>query len=75
MPLSWDEVKPGLTMRHFTIHNSLQRLKETGDLFKGVLGEGISLESTIKKAQSVLVDSQSRFLLVWLHQLKMNGAQ
>jgi bifunctional non-homologous end joining protein LigD len=53
MPLSWDEVKPGLTMRHFTIHNSIARLNETGDLFKGVLGEGINLAATIKKAQSV----------------------
>lgn len=51
MPVSWDEVKPGLTMRHFTIHNSIARLKETGDLFNGVLGEGIDLESTIIKAQ------------------------
>jgi bifunctional non-homologous end joining protein LigD len=53
MPLSWDEVKPGLTMRHFTIHNSIGRLKETGDLFHGVLGEGIDLAGTIKKAQSI----------------------
>jgi bifunctional non-homologous end joining protein LigD len=53
MSLSWDEVKPGLTMKHFTIHNSIQRLKETGDLFKGVLGEGIDLGATIKKAQSI----------------------
>lgn len=53
MPLNWDEVKPGLTMRDFTIHNSLIRLKETGDLFKGVLGEGIDLLSTIQKAQSI----------------------
>jgi bifunctional non-homologous end joining protein LigD len=53
MPLSWDEVKPGLTMKHFTIHNSIQRLRETGDLFKGVLGEGIDLAATIQKAQSV----------------------
>jgi bifunctional non-homologous end joining protein LigD len=52
MPLDWDEVKPGLTMRHFTIHNSIARLKETGDLFKGVLGEGIDLAATIQKAQS-----------------------
>jgi bifunctional non-homologous end joining protein LigD len=52
MPLTWDEVKPGLTMRDFTIHNSIARLKETGDLFKGVLGEGIDLAKTIKKAQS-----------------------
>lgn len=53
MPLHWDEVKPGLTMRHFTIHNSLARLKETGDLFEGVLGEGIDLVKTIQKAQTI----------------------
>jgi exodeoxyribonuclease III len=53
MPLIWDEVKPGLTMRHFTIHNSIQRLKETGDLFKGVLGTGIDLAKTIQKAQTI----------------------
>jgi bifunctional non-homologous end joining protein LigD len=52
MPLTWDEVKPGLTMKDFTIFNSIDRLKETGDLFKGVLGKGIDLEKTIKKAQS-----------------------
>jgi bifunctional non-homologous end joining protein LigD len=53
MPLHWDEVKPGLTMRHFTIHNSIERLKVEGDLFKGALGKGIDLEKTIKKAKSV----------------------
>ena len=53
MPLSWDEVKPGLTMRDFHIHNAINRLKETGDLFKGVLGEGIDLAKTIQKAQSI----------------------
>lgn len=53
MPLHWDEVKPGLTMRDFTIFNTTDRLKETGDLFKGVLGKGIDLEKTIKKAKSL----------------------
>jgi bifunctional non-homologous end joining protein LigD len=53
MPLDWAEVKPGLTMKDFTIFNSVDRLKETGDLFKGVLGKGIDLEKTIKKAKSV----------------------
>ncbi|SDE35370.1 exodeoxyribonuclease III/DNA ligase D,TIGR02776 [Mucilaginibacter pineti] len=53
MPLTWDEVKPGLTMHDFTIHNSIARLKETGDLFKGVLGEGIDLAATIQKAQGI----------------------
>jgi bifunctional non-homologous end joining protein LigD len=53
MPLHWDEVKPGLTMKHFTIYNSIARLKKEGDLFKGVLGKGINLEKTIKKAKSI----------------------
>jgi bifunctional non-homologous end joining protein LigD len=52
MPLAWDEVKTGLTMKQFTIFNAVDRVKETGDLFKGVLGKGIDLEKTIKKAQS-----------------------
>jgi DNA primase len=34
MPLTWDEAKPGPTMKHFTIHNSIGRLKETGDCLK-----------------------------------------
>lgn len=53
MPVLWDEVKPGLTMKHFTIHNAIDRLKETGDLFKGVLGKGIDLQKVLKKAKSV----------------------
>lgn len=51
MPLHWDEVKPGLTMRDFTIHNAPDRLKETGDLFAGVLGEGIDMVAAIGKAK------------------------
>lgn len=53
MPLHWDEVKPGLTMRHFTIHNSIDRLKSEGDLFAGVLGKGIDLEKTVIKAREI----------------------
>jgi len=53
MPVTWDEVRPGLTMRDFTIHNAIDRLKETGDLFTGILGDGIDLMNTIQKAQSV----------------------
>ncbi|MES2456324.1 MAG: DNA ligase D [Bacteroidota bacterium] len=53
MPLHWDEVKPGLTMRDFTIHNAPDRLKETGDLFTGVLGEGIDMMAAINKAKEV----------------------
>jgi len=53
MPLHWDEVKPGLTIKDFTIFNSLDRLRKEGDLFKGVLGKGIDLEKVIKKAEGI----------------------
>lgn len=53
MPLHWDEVKPGLTMRQFNIHNSIERVKSEGDLFAGVLGKGIDLEKTVKKAKEI----------------------
>ena len=47
MPLHWEEVKPGLQMKDFTIHNSFQRVSEMGDIFKPVLGKGIDLEKAI----------------------------
>lgn len=50
MPLEWEEVKPGLQMKDFTIYNTIDRLKEKGDLFLGVLGKGIDLEKVIEKA-------------------------
>ena len=53
MPLHWDELKPGLNMRDFTIFNAVDRLKVEGDLFKIALGPGIDLEKAIKKAKSV----------------------
>lgn len=48
MPLDWTEVRKGLKIQNFTIKNAMSRLKETGDLFKGVLGEGIDLKSVVK---------------------------
>ncbi|MEJ2880954.1 DNA ligase D [Pedobacter sp. GR22-6] len=51
MPLLWEEVKPGLTMKDFTIHNSPERLKDTGDIFSGVLGQGIDMMEAISKAR------------------------
>ncbi len=53
IPLHWDEVKKGLKMKDFTIHNTIDRLKSEGDIFKGVLGEGIDIEKTIDAAQSI----------------------
>jgi bifunctional non-homologous end joining protein LigD len=51
MPLTWDEVKPGLKMKDFTIFNAIDRLKETGDLFSGVLAKGIDMQKVISEAQ------------------------
>ena len=48
MPLHWDEVKKGLKMSEFTIHNAVERIKSAGDIFKPVLGKGINLEKVIK---------------------------
>lgn len=53
MPLLWEEVKPGLKMRDFTIFNAIDRLKETGDLFTGVLGKGIDMASVLSTAQGI----------------------
>jgi len=50
-PLEWTEVKHGLDFHDFTIRNTLARIKKKGDLFKGVLGKGISLEDALKKLE------------------------
>jgi bifunctional non-homologous end joining protein LigD len=52
-PLEWDEVKKGLDLKDFTLYNMIQRVKETGDLFKGVLGKGIDLAKVLSKLESL----------------------
>jgi bifunctional non-homologous end joining protein LigD len=52
-PQARDEVKKGLTMQDFTIHNAMDRIRETGDLFKPVLGKGIDIEKAIVKLQNL----------------------
>ncbi|HEX8517951.1 MAG TPA: DNA ligase D [Bacteroidia bacterium] len=47
MPLHWEEVKKGLKMTDFNIHNALDRIKSEGDIFKPVLGKGINLEKIV----------------------------
>ncbi|WP_258539201.1 DNA ligase D [Chitinophaga oryzae] len=47
MPLHWEEVKKGLTMKDFTIHNAVQRVREQGDIFKPVLGKGINMKTAL----------------------------
>jgi len=53
MPLHWDEVKKGLTMKDFTITNSIERIKREGDLFKDTLKKGIDMTKALTKAQSI----------------------
>lgn len=52
MPLHWEELKPGLKMKDFTIANAVARARSEGDLFKGALGKGINMEKAIKAAQT-----------------------
>ncbi|MFB2120088.1 DNA ligase D [Parapedobacter sp. 2B3] len=48
MPLHWEEVKKGLKLSDFTIANALDRIRSEGDIFKPVLGKGISLKKLLK---------------------------
>ena len=50
-PLLWEEVKPGLSPKKFTIYNTLERLQQMGDVFKGVLGKGINLRKCIENLE------------------------
>ena len=53
MPIEWHEVKKGLKMTDFTIHNSIGRMREQGDLFKGVLGKGINMKAALKNLSTL----------------------
>ncbi|HEY4967170.1 MAG TPA: DNA ligase D [Puia sp.] len=48
MPLHWEELKKGLTMKAFTIKNAMKRIHEEGDIFKEVLGKGIGIQKILK---------------------------
>ena len=52
MPLYWEEVKKGLKIKNFTIFNAVDRINETGDIFKGVIGKGINLKKVLKNINS-----------------------
>jgi bifunctional non-homologous end joining protein LigD len=47
-PLLWEEVKKGLEIRDFTIHNVPSRIAEIGDIFKKVVGKGIDMMKALK---------------------------
>lgn len=48
-PLKWSEVTARLDPTKFTIKTMRNRLDKEGDLWKGVLGEGIDIEKTVAK--------------------------
>jgi bifunctional non-homologous end joining protein LigD len=59
MPLVWEEVKKGLQIKDFNLKNAIPRLKETGDLFKGVIGKGIDLPKAVRKMEVIFEKSKS----------------
>ena len=48
-PLRWEEVRKGLRISDFTIVNVPARIREVGDLFKGLMGKGIDLDKVLKR--------------------------
>jgi bifunctional non-homologous end joining protein LigD len=52
-PLEWKEVKHGLHPSQFTIKNIKKRMEKKGDLFKGVLGNGINIPAVLKLLQKI----------------------
>ncbi len=53
MPLEWDELQKGLKITDFNIYNSLDRIKEKGDLFKPVLGKGIDMVKALEELEKL----------------------
>ena len=53
MPLHWEEVKKGLKIKDFNINNAMDRVREQGDIFKPVLGKGISMEKAIENLEKL----------------------
>lgn len=53
MPLHWEEVKKGLKMTDFTIHNAIARIREEGDIFKPVLGKGIDMRKALANLENM----------------------
>jgi bifunctional non-homologous end joining protein LigD len=53
MPVTWAEVKTGLSPQQFTIHNALKRIEKTDAYFKAILGKGIDLKKCLAKLEKI----------------------
>lgn len=53
-PLEWTEVNERLNAMDFTIYTIFDRLKEKGDLWKGVLGKGADIGKALKKLEGMI---------------------
>lgn len=53
-PLEWTEVNERLDPKDFTIDTIFDRLKEKGDLWKGVLGKGADIGKALIKLEKIL---------------------
>ena len=53
-PLRWEEVKKGLRIDSFTMHNMPQRVAAEGDLFTGVMAKGIDLNKVLKGLSNLI---------------------
>ncbi len=53
-PLSWDEVRPGLTPGQFNIYNAPERFAAVGDLFAGVLTGLQRLEEPLQRLEALV---------------------
>ncbi len=58
-PLEWDQVNEKLDPKAFTIFTIHERLEKKGDLWKGVLGKGVSIEKALVKLEKLLEDSST----------------
>jgi bifunctional non-homologous end joining protein LigD len=52
-PLLWSEVNENLDPKDFTIFTIHDRLKKTGDLWKGVLGKGANIQKALGKLEKL----------------------
>lgn len=52
-PLRWEEVRPGLDPRRFTVRDVPERLARVGDLWAPVLGPGIDMEEALDRLRKL----------------------